>query len=1244
MQMLRTTTTMTTTTTIVTLLLAVALIGCHTSSTSRTLPKDASGPGHVTVKDTEGEHLDVLVDGKVATRYMYAHDTSTPERRTQTYKPYLHVFDEDGKAPITNSGDGGEYPHHRGIFIGWNKISYNGKTIDRWHMKGGEIVHQRFADVMNNGKSAMFTSVTNWNDESGKPFIVEERTQTVRTIPAPGRLIIDFTSKLTAPDGDAVLDGDPEHAGIHFRPADTVDRAKTVYLYPQANAQPHKDLDYPWVGATFTLKDTGKTYSVVEFNHPDNPKGTRWSAYRNYGRFGAFPKATLKKGEPLVLKYRFLVADGELVPVQRIERVYNEFAGKHDPVPATTTLPAEQPAPKAATTKPSKPAKPAADAAPQSAKPQPAVEGREARVVAATQPTSKPSKFVNKNNKPKTNRMGPEDAKLVFNPPAQEPFKVEDALKTFTLPPGLKIEAVASEPMVEEPIAISFDARGRAYVVEMRGYMLNVDADHEDDPIGRIKLLEDTDGDGKFDKASVFLDKLVAPRAVMAYRNGAIVGEPPNLAYWEDTDGDGAADKKTVIATNYGIRGGQPEHMANTPIYGIDNWIYSAAHESKYREVRGQWQAMPTAKRGQYGLGQDDVGRMYFTTNSDIGRADPLPADYFTRNPFVKFRDGQNAEIVDSQAVFPSHMTPGVNRGYEPEQLRKDGTLATATAAGGATIYRGGLLPDDFVGNLIVPEPSGNLIKRLIVTSEGGKLSAKDAYENKDFLTSTDERFRPVQVCTGPDGAIYVVDMYKGVLQHFYFLTHYLIANIKARGLESPIHWGRIYRIVPDNATNVSPAKAKLPDDAKGLIAALSSPNGAIRDTAQRVLVERNDKTTASPLKKLATDSSANPLARLHALWTLEGMGRLDEATTKKALGDGDARVRAAAVRMAEPLLAPTTRAQIQPALLKLANDPSPDVQLQLVLSLGPIPDDAVAEIVAGYLTKSAADPDLMRDAALSCLRGRELEFAERLMARSDWETESGDHAETLTDLARCVMAEHRSARVGRLLELVAKEPEGSWRQVALLAGMTPPKANVSATKPTTRPATVSLAVVGKMIYLDDAPDGLPPLLESKSEQVRRLAGWVDARLAWPGKPGVPPPPKVTPLTSEEQARFEHGKEVYALTCAACHQPSGLGLEGLAPPLADSEWAQGPAERVIRIVLQGLTGPISVNGVPYRMEMPALPTLSDTDIASVLTYVRRQPDWEHTASPVDAAMVAKVREQTKSRQVLWTAEELTKVK
>src|SRR4051794_8435181 len=229
---------------------------CCLTYTIRAADAPAPAPGFG-LENHLGQHLDVLMNGKVAARYMYAYDNSTPQKLTETYKPFLHVFDADGKQPITNGGLGGEYPHHRGIFIGWYQIHVGDKVYDRWHMKGGEIVHQKFTKQEAGGDSATFTSLTHWNDENHKPFLIEERTMTFRAAPPPARLVIDLTSTLkTNVDADVILDGDPEHAGVHFRPNDTVDREKTVYLYPKENAAPHKDLDYPWVGESFTLKDT----------------------------------------------------------------------------------------------------------------------------------------------------------------------------------------------------------------------------------------------------------------------------------------------------------------------------------------------------------------------------------------------------------------------------------------------------------------------------------------------------------------------------------------------------------------------------------------------------------------------------------------------------------------------------------------------------------------------------------------------------------------------------------------------------------------------------------------------------------------------------------------------------------------------------------------------------------------------------------------------------------------------------
>ncbi len=286
------------------------------------------------LKEEAGAHLDVLLDGRVAARYMCAYDKSTPERLHETYKPYCHVFDAEGKGPITK-GPHGKYTHHRGIFIGFSRLGFGGGRHDRWHMKGGEQVHQKFLEKKADADGAVFTSVVHWNAPDGKPMVVEERTMAFRRPPAPARLLIDFTSKLAAPNGDVQLDGDPEHAGIQYRPADEVVRNETIYVYPKENADARKDVDYPWAGETYTLN--GKRYSVVHMNHPENPKGTKYSAYRDYGRFGAFPKAAIPSGKSITLKYGFLIADGEMPGAEMIQKCWDAFAGVSSPSPVPKT-------------------------------------------------------------------------------------------------------------------------------------------------------------------------------------------------------------------------------------------------------------------------------------------------------------------------------------------------------------------------------------------------------------------------------------------------------------------------------------------------------------------------------------------------------------------------------------------------------------------------------------------------------------------------------------------------------------------------------------------------------------------------------------------------------------------------------------------------------------------------------------------------------------------------------------------
>ncbi len=290
-----------------------------------------------TLKDEPGKALDIYLNGRLKARYMYAHDKSTPERLHETYKPYLHVFDAQGKVSITK-GPGGKYTHHRGICIGWNKILFKGKHYDRWHMKGGEIVHQDFLRKAASSNKAVFTSLTHWNDEAGQAIIREERTMTFRRAPRSMRLMIDFETKLLASGGDVFLDGDPEHAGVQYRPANEVVAAETVYVFPRDRADPKQDLDYPWVGETYTLN--GQRHSVVHMNHPDNPSGTKYSAYRDYGRFGAFFTKEIKAGQTLTLKYRFLIADGEMPTTKLIQRHWDRFAGSRSasPLPKTTIV------------------------------------------------------------------------------------------------------------------------------------------------------------------------------------------------------------------------------------------------------------------------------------------------------------------------------------------------------------------------------------------------------------------------------------------------------------------------------------------------------------------------------------------------------------------------------------------------------------------------------------------------------------------------------------------------------------------------------------------------------------------------------------------------------------------------------------------------------------------------------------------------------------------------------------------
>lgn len=270
------------------------------------------------------KQLDILYNGRPLAAWMHAFDPSSETSRHDTYKPFLHVYDPKGTRFITK-GAGGQFTHHRGIFLGFSKIMVNGKRYDLWHMKEGVQVHRALSIEAATETEAAFTASIAWQDNQGEILLSEDRRFRFLEPPAKAYALIEMTSALTAVAGDAEMSGDPEHAGAQFRPANDIVAKETVYAFHQDGIDPKKDLDLPWVGETFRLEPKTNRYSVVILNHPDNPKGTVFSAYRDYGRFGAFPSFTIQQGETATLRYRWIVTAGNQLATETIEQALAAF-------------------------------------------------------------------------------------------------------------------------------------------------------------------------------------------------------------------------------------------------------------------------------------------------------------------------------------------------------------------------------------------------------------------------------------------------------------------------------------------------------------------------------------------------------------------------------------------------------------------------------------------------------------------------------------------------------------------------------------------------------------------------------------------------------------------------------------------------------------------------------------------------------------------------------------------------------
>jgi hypothetical protein len=583
------------------------------------------------------------------------------------------------------------------------------------------------------------------------------------------------------------------------------------------------------------------------------------------------------------------------------------------------------------------------------------------------------------------------------------------------------------------------------WVVEMRGYMPDLDGTGEDEPVGRVVVLTDRDGDGRYDESKVFVDQLILPRAIALVGDGVLVGAPPELVFWRDTDGDGRADKKEIVATDYGVRVdpkrphlANPERAPNSLMWAYDNWIYSTAYTKKFRYVKGQWETGATMFRGQWGLSQDDLGRFYHGSNSDSLRVDVIFADYLQRNPNLPRLTGTNVNGAENQLVWPARVNPGINRGYRPEMLR-DGKLKEFTAACGWWVYRGDLLPE-FTGNLFVAEPSANFVRRTVLSAQNGTVTGRNAYadQQQEFIASTDERFRPVAFSTGPDGALYIVDLYRGVLQHRISLTSYLRKQSEDRGLANPQHLGRIYRVVPaDRPVRRAPAAVTL--TSAQWVERLSDANSFWRETAQRTLVAQRDPGIAPALRDVVRKGSS-PLGRVHALWTLDGIGALDREAVIAALDQPDPAVRVSAMRLSERFLEGAGRDDLVARLLQLAKEGAPELQLQAVLSLGVV-DDLKVDVALADIARTNPRNTFLRDAFFSGVANQEANLIESLSANPAWKADDAEANRILTGLARGVMGSRQLPALQRVIALAGKSAAtdtGSKRALALIEGLVP--------------------------------------------------------------------------------------------------------------------------------------------------------------------------------------------------------------
>ncbi|MCM8527086.1 MAG: c-type cytochrome [Lentisphaeraceae bacterium] len=575
--------------------------------------------------------------------------------------------------------------------------------------------------------------------------------------------------------------------------------------------------------------------------------------------------------------------------------------------------------------------------------------------------------------------------------PAAPPLDAQKSLETIKVQDGFTMEIVANEPQVFNPVMLTFDGNGRMWVCEMTSYMPNVDGKNEEVPTGKISILEDSDGDGSVDKRIEFLSDVMLPRALAFVKGGILYADHNSLFFAEVLPGDKVGIRE-MVDKDY-AKGGSLEHKPNTMLYGMDGWYYNAKSSDRYKALPLDMEApigskeiyknkyfklvkAKTESRGQWGLSMDDYGRLYHNGNSSPAQGEYMRPSSLQRNP--GFKTKVKTHNIGKNDVYPIRMTPGINRGYMKGMLRNItdpknpgyGKLARFTAASGNAVYRGTNFPAEFYGTSFTPEPSGNLISVRNITEKEGSLGGREFYKQEEIVASTDERFRPVNLYTAPDGTLYIVDLYHGILQHRVFVTTYLRNQILARGLDKNNNdKGRIFRLKYKKGKLDGTPKME-GKSASELVQYLGHANGWWRDTARRLIVQQNDKSVASAIEELIA-SSTDYKTQINALWTLEGLNAVSLSAVQSGLKSSNQKVKINAISVAEKLPI-TSHAKMASILDDLQKSADYELTLQIALTAGTIKSEKSLGTLKSILTSKMLNKPYIREAVISGLYGRE--------------------------------------------------------------------------------------------------------------------------------------------------------------------------------------------------------------------------------------------------------------------------------